>query len=40
MTYLLASCYVDGSVHSAGRSGETHDENHIDDTTNKTLTDI
>ncbi len=32
LTYLLASCYVDGSVHSAGRSGETQDQNHINDT--------
>lgn len=27
LTYLLASCYVDGSVHSAGRSGDTQDQN-------------
>lgn len=40
MTYLLAGCYVDGSVHSAGSSGETHDQNHINDTPFKTLTDI
>lgn len=28
-TYLLACCYVDGCVHSAGCSGGTHDQNHF-----------
>lgn len=32
LIYLLASCYVDGSIHSARRSGETQDQDHINDT--------
>lgn len=33
MTYLLARCYVNGGVHSAGCSGGTHGQNHINDAT-------
>lgn len=40
LTYLLAGCYVDGRVNSAGRSGGTKDHHHINVVTLKTLTDI
>lgn len=32
MFYLLAGCYVDGSVHSARRSVKMHEQNHVSNT--------